>query len=84
MKRWTEKEFSQWVYYDDTDGKIIGSVYKVGTQNTIWGAKVYTNMEGVLGQYIDSDYAKKAVELFWDVQSRTVLEYTDVNLKEEK
>ena len=76
MKRWTEKEFSQWVYYDDTDGKIIGSVYKVGTQNTIWGAKVYTNMEGVLGQYIDSDYAKKAVELFWDVQSRTVLEYT--------
>lgn len=76
MKQWTEKEFSQWVYYDDTDGKIIGSVYKVGTQNTIWGAKVYTNMEGVLGQYIDSDYAKKAVELFWDVQSRTVLEYT--------
>jgi hypothetical protein len=41
-------------------------------------------MEGVLGQYIDSDYAKKAVELFWDVQSRTVLEYTDVNLKEAK
>ena len=76
MKRWTEKEFSQWVYYDDTDGKIIGSVYKVGTQNTIWGAKVYTDREGVLGQYIDSDYAKKAVELFWDVQSRTVLEYT--------
>ena len=84
MKRWQEKEFYQSVFYDDADGKIIGVVYRVGTQNTIWGAKVYTDMEGVLGQYIDSDYAKKAVELFWDVQSRTVLEYTDVNLKEAK
>jgi hypothetical protein len=84
MKRWQEKEFYQSVFYDDVDGKIIGVVYRVGTQNTIWGAKVYTDMEGVLGQYIDSDYAKKAVELFWDVQSRTVLEYTDVNLKEAK
>ena len=23
MKKWMEKEFSQWVYYDDEDGKII-------------------------------------------------------------
>ena len=26
MKRWQEKEFSQWVYYDDEDGKIIGAI----------------------------------------------------------
>jgi len=26
MKQWQEKEFSQWVYYDDEDGKIIGAV----------------------------------------------------------
>ena len=74
MKKWMEKEFSQWVYYDDVDGKIIGAVYKIGNSNSIWGAKVYTELEGVLGQYIDSDYSRKAVEHYWEVQSRTLLE----------
>jgi hypothetical protein len=30
MKNWAEKEYEQRVYYDTDDGKIIGSVYKVG------------------------------------------------------
>jgi CTP:phosphocholine cytidylyltransferase-like protein len=76
MKRWTEKEFSQWVYYDDQDGKIIGAVYKIGNSNSIWGGKVYlvNNTEQVMGQYIDSDYARKSVELYWEIDSRTLLE----------
>ena len=75
MKKWMEKEFSQWVYYDDEDGKIIGAVYKIGNSNSIWGSKVYHEKEeGVLGQYIDSDYAKKAVENFWGMMGRTLLE----------
>jgi len=75
MKKWQEKEFSQWVYYDDGDGKIIGSVYKIGNSVGIWGAKVYHEEgEGVLGQYIDSTYAKRAVEKFWEIMSRTLLE----------
>ena len=77
MKQWTEKEFSNWVYYDEDDGRIIGSVYKVGTQTSIYGAQV-TSQGGVdtliLGQYIDLDYAKKGVELFWDIHSRTLIE----------
>ncbi len=75
MKKWMEKEFSQFVYYDDADGKIIGAVYKIGNQNSIYGAKVYCEVEGILGQYIDSDYARKAVEIFWEIQSRTVIEH---------
>ena len=75
MKHWMEKEFFQWVYYDDEDGKIIGSVYKIGNSTSIWGGKIYQDQqEGVLGQYINSDYARKAVENFWDVMSRTLLE----------
>lgn len=76
MKRWTEKEFSQWVYYDDQDGRIIGAVYKIGNQTSIWGGRVYRldNTEQVMGQYIDSDYARKSVELYWDIDSRTLLE----------
>ena len=45
MKKWTEKEYSQWVYYDDIDGKIIGASYKVGNMNSIWGAKIYKDVE---------------------------------------
>ena len=75
MKKWVEKEFSQHVYYDDADGKIIGAVYKIGNNNSIYGAKVYCEVEGILGQYIDSDYARRAVEHFWEVQSRTVIEH---------
>lgn len=77
MKQWQEKEFSQWVYYDDQDGKIIGAVYKIGTSTGIWGGRVYlmTNEEKILGQYIDSDFARNAVQLYWEIDSRTVLEY---------
>jgi hypothetical protein len=76
MKKWIEKEFSQWVYYDNQDGKIIGAVYKIGNSIGIWGARVYliNNNESILGQYIDSDYAKKSVELYWEIDSRTLLE----------
>jgi hypothetical protein len=76
MKKWIEKEFSQWVYYDNQDGKIIGSVYKIGNSIGIWGARVYliNNDEAILGQYIDSDYAKKSIELYWEIDSRTLLE----------
>lgn len=76
MKQWMEKEFSQWVYYDDQDGKIIGAVYKIGTSTGIWGGRVYLqhNIEEQLGQFIDSDYARKSVELYWIIQDRTLLE----------
>jgi len=74
MKKWMEKEFSQFVYYDEADGKIIGAVYKIGNQNSIYGAKINADVEGILGQYIDSDYARRAVEEYWEIQSRTLLE----------
>ena len=76
MKQWAEKEFSQWVYYDDEDGKIVGSVYKIGNQTGIWGGKIYldNNFEKPLGQFINSDYARKAVQLYWEIDGRTLLE----------
>jgi hypothetical protein len=73
-KKWMEKEFDH-VYYDDSDGKIIGAVYKIGNQNSIWGARIYAEIEGILGQYVDSSYARVAVETYWDIHSRTLLEH---------
>jgi hypothetical protein len=76
MKKWMEKEFGQWVYYDDQDGKIIGAVYKIGNATGIWGGRVYliNNGENTLGQYIDSDFARWAVERYWEIDGRTLLE----------
>ena len=72
-----EKEFGQWVYYDEEDGKLIGAVYKVGNSTGIWGARVYliNNNESIMGQYINSDYARKSVELYWEIEGRTLLEH---------
>lgn len=80
MKQWQEKEFGQWVYYDEQDGRIIGAVYKIGNSTGIWGGRVYlkTNHEQILGQFINSDYSRKAVELYWEIDGRTVLEYNHV------
>lgn len=80
MKKWMEKEFSFWVYYDDEDGRIIGAAHKVGTGSTaLWIGKMYKvqnymHEELHSGQYVDSDYAKKAVERYWEIESRTLLE----------
>jgi hypothetical protein len=76
QKQWMEKEFSQWVYFDTADGKIIGAVYTVGTKTGIWGGRVYleNNMEKTLGQFIDSDWARKGVERYWEIDGRTLLE----------
>ena len=75
-KQWMEKEFSQWVYFDSSDGRIIGAVYKIGTSTGIWGGRVYldNNIEKQLGQFIDSDWARKGVELYWEIDGRTLLE----------
>jgi len=76
MKKWMEKEYSSWVYYDDEDGMIIGSTFKYGNSGSIWGAKVTNeNQDKVLGQFIDSDFARRAVENYWDMMSRTLLEH---------
>jgi hypothetical protein len=75
-----EKEFNFWAYYDDEDGQIIGAVHKLGTgSNAVWIAKMYRvenfmHQELHNGQFIDSDYAKRSVERYWEIESRTLLE----------
>jgi hypothetical protein len=75
MKKWMEKEFSHHVYYDEEDGKIIGAVNKAGNSQSVYVAKIYeVANEGYLGQYVNGEYARKAVENYWDIKSRVVLE----------
>lgn len=78
MRKWEESSaatFATHHYYDDIDGKIIGIAHKIGTQNIIYLSKIYPrNEEVILGQYVNCDYAKKAVENYWNIQDRTFLE----------
>jgi hypothetical protein len=82
MYNWQLRSYGSetYYYYEETTGKICGKASKLALQEN-WFAVVYVNEytylaaddEKHLGQYLDANYAKKAIEHFWDVQSRTLL-----------
>jgi len=66
-------------YFDVNTGKIVGSANKLALLE-IFIAVVYTGQytftlddEKHLGQYINLDFAKRAVEFFWEREGRTLL-----------
>lgn len=77
MKEWRDAEHNVSYYYLKDTGKIVGQVYLLA-HTKIYGAKVYneSNEEGLLGQYISYESAKKAVEYFWNIQERTLTNET--------
>lgn len=77
--RW-ERYGEKYYYYDVNTGKIVGSANKIALQE-VWIALIYVGEytftlqdEKHLGQYINMDFAKRAVEFFWERESRTLLE----------
>lgn len=75
MRKWQDYEASNQYYYDDKDGLIIGQIHKFGTSVSIYTATVKPeNLDKLLGQFINLDYAKNAVERYWEIQDRTLLE----------
>jgi hypothetical protein len=68
-------------YFRDDDGKVMGMSWKYANQNATWCSKIIidslpynADSEKHLGQYVSPDMAKKAVERYWEIQSRTLLE----------
>ena len=57
------------------DGRIVGQVHKIA-HTKVWLSKIVNNYndETYLGQYISSSFAKSAIEMYWDVQERTLIE----------
>ena len=79
LYEWQERG-SAYYYYNTDTGKIVGNVSKI-MSNDIWIALVHTGTytftlddERHLGQYISVDFAKDAVEHFWAIQNRTLIE----------
>lgn len=78
---WRERN-SKWYYFDTETGMIVGSSFKLALQD-IYASVVNTGNyeysfklddEKALGHYLEQDFAKKAVEKYWDIQSRTLIE----------
>ena len=77
MRDWRDSEHNtSYCYLKDT-GRIVGQVYNYA-HTKIYGAKVYSelNEEKHLGQYIDLNSAKIAVDNFWNIQERTLTHET--------
>ena len=75
MRRWQEYENNTQYFYDDIDGMVIGQVHRFGTSNSVYTATVKPdNIDNLLGQFVSLDYAKNAVQNFWNTQDRTLLQ----------
>ena len=73
MKReWRNVDKGCQYYFQARNGLIIGQIYNLA-YTSIWGAKIPINAteEMILGQYVEMEFAKKAVEDYWQERDRT-------------
>jgi hypothetical protein len=77
---WRDVEQASY-YFNQDNGKVLGMIFKYANQNVIWGAKIFKDRipvtndnEWILGQFVNAESAKRNVEQYWEVQSRTLLE----------
>ena len=79
-ERFSGSTIDRYYYYDVATGKVVGMVSKIALQD-VWISLVYIGEytfvrddEKHLGQYISMEFAKEAIQRFWDIQNRTLLE----------
>lgn len=74
-KEWKDTDNNTHYFYNLEDGMIVGQVHNV-THTKVWVSKIVFNFneEKFIGQYVTLDFAKKAIERYWEIQDRTLLE----------
>jgi hypothetical protein len=75
-REWKDAEHSVYYLFQKEDGLIVGQI-NVIAHTKIWVAKIpglMLNEEKYLGTYISHDFAKAAVERYWEISERTLLE----------
>ena len=73
MKReWRYVDKNTHYYFQTHNGRVIGQAYNIAF-TIVWGAKIPINAteELILGQYIELEYAKRAIEEYWEEKDRT-------------
>jgi len=78
MNKWKETAQMNY-YYRESDGRILGGAWHYVMNSTVWMGKIYedefpfTNAsEKFLGNFINEQSAKKAVENYWSKQYNTL------------
>lgn len=74
-RKWKDCDHDTYYYYDEENGLIVGQIHKMA-HTKIWISKVIHghNDEKFLGQYISYEFALMAVENYWLVQERTLID----------
>jgi hypothetical protein len=74
-KEWKDADNNTYYFFNKEDGLIVGQVHNV-THTKIWIAKIILNYneDKYIGQYITCDFAKSAIERYWEIQDRTLIE----------
>ena len=83
MKRnWRMADKNNHYYYNESDGKITGHVFNYA-HTVVWGASIPSPLDPtgdmIIGRYIEVEFAKRAIEKYWDDENRT-LRITDEHL----
>ena len=75
MRNWHEFEQNTIYYFNVNDGSVIGQVHSFGNSVIFTATVKPDNIDKILGQYISRDYAKKAVERYWEIEDGTLIGY---------
>ena len=73
---WTAGDGNTALYAERESGLIIGECGKIGVNSFKYYCTVFTSPSesGSLGVYISAEAAKAAIEKFWTITDRTLIE----------
>ena len=71
---WKDNDNDTHHYYRINDGCIVGQTHKIAHTKIYLAIIIVANSENYLGRFVSLDFAKKAVQNYWDIQERTLLE----------
>lgn len=73
MRDWKDSGDKCSYQYQVKDGRIVAQVHNLA-HTSVWLAKIISNYndETYIGEYISKEYAKAAVDTYWNIQERTL------------
>ena len=75
---WKDAGHDTHYYYRTEDGLIVGQTHNIAHTKIYIAVLLAGNEEKFLGRFVSLDFAKKAIQNYWDIQERTLLENGNV------
>jgi hypothetical protein len=71
--QWRLADKNNSYYFREHNGLVVGHAYNI-VHTIIWGAKIpiHPNEDLYLGQFVELEHAKKAIEEYWEREDRTL------------